>query len=66
MPALVAGIHVFLCHPETRMAGTSPAMTRLGFAYIRSNICRIIIVIRPVGASISSMMVKWLAPGISS
>jgi hypothetical protein len=28
MPALVAGIHVFLCPPgKTWMAGTSPAMT---------------------------------------
>jgi hypothetical protein len=32
MPALVAGIHVFLYRPETWMAGTSPAMTRIGFA----------------------------------
>src|SRR6266404_6718510 len=30
MPALVAGIHVFLCqpNPKTWMAGTSPAMTK--------------------------------------
>jgi len=27
MPALVAGIHVFLCRRKTWMAGTSPAMT---------------------------------------
>jgi hypothetical protein len=29
MPALVAGIHVFMARiePKTRMAGTSPAMT---------------------------------------
>jgi hypothetical protein len=28
MPALVAGIHVFLSLAETWMAGTSPAMTK--------------------------------------
>jgi len=28
MPALVAGIHVFLLVAETWMAGTSPAMTK--------------------------------------
>jgi hypothetical protein len=28
MPALVAGIHVFLRSGETLMAGTSPAITR--------------------------------------
>jgi hypothetical protein len=29
MPALVAGIHAFLQHRKTWMAGTSPAMTAL-------------------------------------
>jgi hypothetical protein len=28
MPALVAGIHVFLANAKTWMAGTSPAMTK--------------------------------------
>jgi hypothetical protein len=30
MPALVAGIHVFLSVTKTWMAGTSPAMTSVG------------------------------------
>jgi hypothetical protein len=57
MPALVAGIHVFPEHPKTWMAGTSPAMTA-NSRYIRSNNCRIIMVTRPVGVSISSMIEK--------
>ncbi len=35
-------------------------------AYVRSITWRISVVIRPVGDAIWSMMVKWLAPGISS
>jgi hypothetical protein len=31
MPALVAGIHVFLDEPKTWMAGTGPAMTAKGY-----------------------------------
>jgi hypothetical protein len=30
MPGLVPGIHVFLSAAKTWMAGTSPAMTKLG------------------------------------
>jgi hypothetical protein len=30
MPGLVPGIHVFLLEAKTWMAGTSPAMTKLG------------------------------------
>ena len=36
-----------------------------GYA-VRSNNCRISVVMRPPGAAISFMMVKWSAPGISS
>ena len=57
MPALVAGIHVLLLL-KTWMAGTSPAMTKNKNSYFRSNNCRIRVVIRPVGETISFMMVK--------
>ncbi len=42
----------------TWMAGTSPGMTKNMVSYIRSNNCRIKVVIRPVGDTISFMMVK--------